>query len=193
MNAERGRKRRERKPPKPLDRERLEELALTYVARYATSAAKAEAYLRRKLRERGWSEEEGAPPDPAGIIARQVELGYIDDEAYARTRSGGLLRRGYGQRRVDQSLYAAGIDEHVREDVKAGEAEQRRAVLALARRRRLGPFCAKEIDQKLRDKQIAAILRAGHGFDAARAVMDAPSETALEEWVAEAAEQEDDE
>ena len=192
MDAERrrkGRERRPRKPPKPLDAQRLEELALAYVARYATSAAKAETYLRRKLRERGWSEDEPAPPDPAAIVARHVELGYIDDEAYARTRAGGLLRRGYGQRRVDQSLYAAGIDDALREDVRAGEGEQRRAVFALARRRRFGPFGHDPLDPARRDKQIAAILRAGHGFEAARAVMDAKDEAALEEWVAEAEEE----
>jgi regulatory protein len=31
-------------------------------------------------------------------------------------RSGSLLRRGYGARRIAQDLDAAGIDEHIRED-----------------------------------------------------------------------------
>ena len=43
-------KRRERRPPKPLDAVRMEELALAYVARFATSAAKVKTYLNRKLR-----------------------------------------------------------------------------------------------------------------------------------------------
>ena len=38
----------------PLDEAGLNELALAYVARYATSRAKLLAYLARKLRERGW-------------------------------------------------------------------------------------------------------------------------------------------
>ena len=50
---------REIRAPKPLDAPRLEELALAYVARFATSAAKLETYLRRKLRERGWEGEIG--------------------------------------------------------------------------------------------------------------------------------------
>ena len=42
-----------RKPrsSRPLDKARLEELALAYVARFATSAARLESYLARKLRE----------------------------------------------------------------------------------------------------------------------------------------------
>ena len=43
---------RTRPNPRPLDAPRLEELALSYVARFATSAAKLDDYLRRKLRER---------------------------------------------------------------------------------------------------------------------------------------------
>ena len=44
----------ERRPPKPLDPARLHDLAIHYVARFSTTAAKLEAYLARKLRERGW-------------------------------------------------------------------------------------------------------------------------------------------
>jgi regulatory protein len=157
-------------------------LALAYVARFATSAKKVEQYLVRKLRERGWEEEH--PADPRAIVDRFVDLGYIDDEAWARAKSGGLLRRGYGARRVDQTLNAAGIAEEIRTGVKAGEAEERSAAIALARRRRLGPW-GKEADREARQKQIAAMLRAGHGFDAARAVIDALSIADAEAWAAE--------
>ena len=95
------RARREGRKASPLDSARLQELALAYVARFATSAAKLEAYLKRKLRERGWDGD--GEPDIAALVRRYVELGYVDDEAFARARSGGLLRRGYGARRVGQA------------------------------------------------------------------------------------------
>lgn len=177
---------RPRRPPTPLTAAKLDELALAYVARFATSAAKVERYLARKLRERGWEGEQ--PPEPRTIVERFVELGYIDDMAWARARSGGLLHRGYGQRRVDQTLGAAGIDEGIRAEVRAGEAAERRAALALASRRRLGPFGGGAADRDARQKQIAAMLRAGHGFDAARAVVDAATVAAAEAWAAEAEE-----
>ncbi|WP_120718076.1 regulatory protein RecX [Tsuneonella amylolytica] len=180
------RDRRERRPPKPLDPARLNDLALAYVARFATSAAKVEGYLVRKLRERGWEGER--PADPRAIVERFVELGYIDDAAWARAKSGGLLRRGYGARRVDQTLGAAGIDADIREDLRPDDAAARQAALALAARRRLGPWGEKADDRAAREKQIAAMVRAGHGFDAARAVVEAPSVSAAEEWAAEAEE-----
>ena len=169
--------------PRPLDAARLDELALTYVARFATSAAKLERYLRRKLRERGWDGER--EPDLPALVGRYVELGYVDDEAYARAKSGSLLRRGYGTRRVGEALREAGIDEAIRETVRPGEGVERRAALAMARKRRFGPYGREQLDREKRQKQIAAMLRAGHPLDSAREMVDAPSETAAEQWAAE--------
>ena len=179
-----SRSRRRDRTPKPLDSARLQDLALAYVARFSTSAAKLERYLRRKLRERGWDGE--GEPQVAALVERYVDLGYIDDEAFARARSGSLLRRGYGQRRVRQALGEAGIAEDLRERVRPGEGETRRAALALARRRRFGPFGSEAPDKPLREKQIAAMLRAGHPLDNARQIVDAPSAAEAEQWAAEA-------
>jgi regulatory protein len=168
----------------PLDGARLQELALAYVARYATSRAKLETYLGRKLRERGW-EGPGEPPVES-ISERFCEAGYVDDAAFARARTGSLLRRGYGVRRVGQALAAAGIGEDLREELRPGEAEQREAALALARRRRFGPFGSAPLDQALRQKQLAAMTRAGHSFDLARALVDATDIASAELWAEEA-------
>lgn len=172
-----------RRNPRPLDGPRLEELALAYVARFATSAAKLEGYLRRKLRERGWDGEGAAPVSE--IVARFVAAGYIDDAVFARARTGSLLRRGYGVRRIGQALDAAGIAEDVRAEVRAAPTEQRRAALALARKRRIGPFGPASADRAQREKQLAAMLRAGHPLDSARELVNALSIEAAERWAAE--------
>ena len=179
---------REIRVPKPLDAPRLEELALAYVARFATSAAKLETYLRRKLRERGWEGESAAPT--AELVERLVSAGYVDDTAYARSKSGSLLRRGFGERRIGQALGAAGIATEVREEVRSGEGTQRRAALALAAKRRFGPFGDKAGDRGAREKQIGAMLRAGHPLDSARELVNAATIEAAEQWAAEADEDE---
>src|SRR3954469_17946627 len=100
---------RNRKPRPPLDEEGLERIALFYAGRYATTRAKLDAYLRRKLKERGWG---GASEPPvARLTERFSELGYVDDCAFAAARAASLGRRGYGERRVVQALHAAGIEE----------------------------------------------------------------------------------
>lgn len=173
----------QKRQPRPLDAARLNDLALAYVARFAVSAAKLESYLKRKLGERGWGET--TEPPVKAIVARFVAAGYIDDAAYARMKADGLRRRGYGERRVGQALDAAGIAVPDRAAARAGEAAQRAAALAYARRRRIGPF-GGEVDRAGREKQLAALLRAGHRLDLARAVLDAADQEAAEAWVAEA-------
>ncbi|QDK33401.1 regulatory protein RecX [Sphingomonas sp. IC081] len=174
--------------PQPLNQTRLEELALAYVARFATTQGKLRDYLQRKLRERGWDEGggDGDVPDLDALIARYCELGYVNDASWARMKAGSLLRRGYGARRVGEALGHAGLDEDLRADVRPGEAAERQAALVLARRRRLGPFSVRETDRALREKHIAAMLRAGHRLDVARAIIDAASAEDAEAWVEEA-------
>lgn len=185
--------RREKRPPKPLSSASLNELGLSYVARFATSSAKLQRYLERKLRERGWDGEgDEVGPDLPALVARFVEKGYVDDEAYARARSSDLLRRGYGANRVRQALGQAGIAEGLREKMQPGEAVKRRAALHLASKRRFGPFALEPVLPEKREKQIAAMLRAGHTFDHARALIYAADETRAHEWLAEAEELHED-
>lgn len=192
--ANTGARRHERRAPRPLTSVRLEEMALAYVARFATSAGKLEAFLSRKLRERGWEGEEHSGEGRAAIaalIGRFVELGYVDDAGFARMRSGSLLRRGYGARRIAQDLDAAGIDEHIREDCAPDEGAARRAALALARKKGLGPYTrgvepGESLDPALREKQMASLLRAGHGMGVARALIALRDPGEAESWVAEA-------
>ena len=172
--------RKERKAPAPLTRESLGELALSYAARFATTRAKLIDYLARKLRERGWGDE--GLPDIEALADKLVDHRYVDDEAYARARAGSLLRRGYGARRIGQALHHAGVEERIREDVAPGEIAAREAVLAMARKRRFGPFAPGPVERDRREKQIAALLRAGHSFGHVRTLMDAKDEDAAELW-----------
>ena len=189
MDHDHATSRRNRRTPRPLERQRLEELALAYVARFATSAGKLKSYLRRKLRERGWDGE--GDPDVEGLVGRFVAKGYVDDEVYGRSRANGLLTRGYGARRIEQDLRAADIAEPLRNALGPDEAARRESANTLARRRRFGPYDnsvpqSEEEAHKLREKRLAAMVRAGHDFDAARHVLDAATIEELEEWVAEA-------
>lgn len=155
----------------PLDESRLNELALRYVGRFATTRAKLRSYLARKIRERGW---DGArEPDLAAISTRFADQGYIDDASYALAKSQALTGRGYGKRRVLQTLRAAGIEEeHGAAARDHADAEAVTAALRFAKRRRIGPFAASSpSDPRERQKALAAMVRAGHSFELARAVV----------------------
>ena len=161
------------RPPPPLDAAALERLALRYVERFATTRGKLADYLRRKIRERGW---EGAPADPAGLAERMAGLGYIDDLAFAQAKAAALGRRGLGTRRVAGALIQARVEEVDRDAVAPDVADRAvDAALAFARRKRLGPWGrGDETDRAQRDKQLAAMLRAGHGVDLSRRILALP-------------------
>lgn len=178
---------RQKSSPSPLDRAALDALALAYVARFATSSGRLSNYLKRKLRERGWAEE--TPPDVAAIIDRMAERRYLDDAAFAVAKGESLRRRGLGARRIETALGADGIAEPLREAASGNETERRHAVLAFARRKRWWPYSGeRQLDPAMRRKHLAAYLRAGHGLDHVRRVMDAASLDDLEEWANEHAE-----
>ncbi len=162
---------RPRRALPPLDEDKLNELALRYVERFATTRAKLRNYLARKVRERGWS---GArETDFDAIASRFVHQGYIDDAAYALSQSRALARKGYGKGRVLEMLRVAGIAE---DDSGAAteyaELEAVSAAIRFARKRRLGPFARSEVsDPKQREKALGAMVRAGHSIGLARAIV----------------------
>lgn len=163
--------RRTGRPAKPLTGERLHELALFYVGRFATTRAKLTAYLQRKLRERGW--EDSSPPDIEKLVDRLAASGLVDDAAYALAKSRSLSERGYGAGRVRQSLKVAGVGDEAGAAAREwADNEAADAAIRFAKRRRIGPFAQERAERKEREKAIAAMVRAGHGFEISRILVD---------------------
>ena len=158
-----------RRNPRPLDRDALDRLALRYVERFATTRARLGAYLARKIRERGW---EGPPVDPQTVAERLAGLGYIDDHAFAEARVRSMTRRGLGARRIAATFRADGIASEdaaaLEPEISAGALE---AALALARRRRIGPFGERQLDRAGRERQLAQMIRGGHDLTLARRIV----------------------
>lgn len=162
-----------RRVPPPLDDRRLNELALRYVGKYATTRAKLRMYLQRKLRERGW--EGQSQPDLAALADRFATLGYVDDAAFALGKARSLGARGYGERRVADELRVAGVDAGDRAAASThAHGEALDAALRFARRKRIGPFSSELAEREQRQKWIGAMIRAGHGFAVARVISALP-------------------
>ncbi len=161
-----------RPPPRslpPLDASALDRLALRYVERYATTRAKLASYLARKIRARGW---DGDPADPHALAERMAALGYIDDLGFGEARAAALARRGLGRHRVTGALLQAGLTRDDAETLApAIAARALDAALAFARRRRIGPFGTEIADRERRQKQLSAMIRAGHDMALARAIV----------------------
>jgi regulatory protein len=171
----------QKRPRPPLDNRRLRDLALHYAGRYATTKSKLSNYLARKIHERGWAEGE-TRPDLDALMQDFADLGYVNDAAYAEARARSFIRRGYGKRRLEQDLYAAGINDQDAEDARnESEAQIWASADAFARRKRIGPYAGEIGTPEVKQKQLAAFIRAGHNFDLAKRFVNAGPGEEVEE------------
>jgi len=176
---------------RPLSAAKLDELALAYVARFATSRAKLTRYLSRKIRESEWTDDVDAMTACEAIADRMERLRFLDDRQYATMRAGAMTRRGLGVRRVKAQLFVDGIaPDDSGEAIAEAEDRALASAIGFARRRRFGPFAVRTSDDPAaRERQVAAFARAGHSLALARRILAVPpgDEDALAALDAEAA------
>ena len=172
-----------RRKPGVWDRARLRRAALAYLARYAAPAAHVRRLLRRRL-ERGaarGAEIRAGEEDIDAVLADLARMGLIDDRAWAEAQAKALRRRGASARGLAARLSSKGAPRAEIERLLGEEdgAAELRAARALARRRRLGPWRDPAERAERREKDLAAMARAGFRLDLARQVIDAdaPPET----------------
>lgn len=176
----------------------IENAALFYLQRFASSAENLKRVLMRKVRRAAGGP--GADPDPGliedgavivdGVVNRFVQSGLLDDRAYAAQRAVSLHRRGLSTARIRHQLALKGVGPDAADHALAALAAETAgeagsldlaAAVNLARRRRLGPFRQPLDRSRLRGKDLAALARAGFGYHLAVQVIDAPSADALED------------
>jgi len=194
---------RKRRGPRKATPKHLENAALHYLGRFASSAANLKRVLMRKVqrsaRFHGTDVDEGRTTVER-LVARFARAGLIDDEAYAAARAASLHRRGAAPKLIAARLREKGVAvatiERALETLgeSSGDVELAAAV-NLARRRRLGPYRpethakgrakADRSNRKPvaseREKALAALARAGFSYDVARRVIDAGSIDELEQ------------
>ena len=167
--------------PKPVTPERLEKSALVYLERFATSKANLKRVLMRKVQ----NDREMEPEDRTRLAAHVERLlerleaqGYLNDKIYAEGRVAALRRRGESARGIGQRLVAKGLARDLVADTLEQEGStDAEAAVAFARRRRLGPYRTADRRGEFREKDMAAMGRAGFDYRTARKVIELePSE-----------------
>jgi len=166
----------------------LENAAMHYLERFASSSRNLRRVLMRKVDRslNHWGgEREACAAQVDAIIAKLARLGYLDDAAYAEMKTRALHRQGKGSRTIRATLAAKGIDAELAASALVSLAEEvdepdLAAAIKLAKKRRLGPFRPGP-RAEFRNKDLAALARAGFDFDTARRVIEAESAEALED------------
>ncbi|MGE5505838.1 MAG: regulatory protein RecX [Actinomycetota bacterium] len=163
----------------------IENAALHYLERFASSRANLRRVLMRKvdrsLAHWGGEREQAAAMVDA-VMAKLAGLGYVDDARFAEMKAASLHRRGTSARMIRARLAAKGVDaEATAAGLAAIDTDEPdlAAAVNLARRRRLGPFRPPETRADFRDKDAATLARAGFSWDVVRQVIEAEDGEAL--------------
>jgi len=183
-----GKTRTARLPASPLSEAALEQAALRYLERYASSAAGLRRVLRRRVRRlarTGSDEAEAGDRRIEAVLRGLLDAGLLDDSRYAEARAASQARRGASLFAIRRDLAARGVAVPLidaalaalkRDAGGTGDAADAAAALALARRRRLGPFRSAATRAAFRLRDLAVLGRAGFAFGIARRVVDGEPE-----------------
>lgn len=175
----------ERKPPKKISKKYLENAALHYLQRYATSTENLRRVLMRKVKKSCTFHQtsiDDFAPLVEDLITRYTAVGLVDDVVFARARTTSLRRKGLSTQSITAKLQTKGLTraqieaalETVDEDQEDPEMA---AAIIHARRKKLGPWRKKPLtDPKDSQKELAAMGRAGFSYEIARAVLQSPEE-----------------
>lgn len=120
------------------------------------------------------------------IIEGHKKTGALNDAAFAESKIISLRRQGRSRHAILQKLALKGVKRDIvaaaltqsDDGVEANEVEFT-AAMALARRRKLGPFRKTPGDEDRKRKDFAALARAGFSSDIARRVLQTE---APEDW-----------
>ncbi len=188
----------DKKPPKDQKKKRtprkitpryLENAALYYLQRYATSTGNLRRVLVRKVDRSCLFHQ--VPPDEFypvidALLARYEKSGLLNDTVYAEGRVASLRRQGKSKQAITGKLKTKGLDAGTIETALGtidGDADhgdlspELAAALKLARKRKIGRFNPKpESDPLLRRKQqqreMGVMARGGFSFDIARQALE---------------------
>lgn len=168
-----------RKAPRKISPRYLENAALFHLKRYACSVKQLRRVLLRKvarsLKHHG-GEKEQAVRWVDALLERFSQSGYLNDASFAKNKARSLRNAGKSVRAISAKLREKGLSqEHVQVALSeaTNEVSEVDAAFVLARKKKLGPFRIAAARKEMRQKDLAALARAGFSYATAKKVVDA--------------------
>ena len=178
---------RQKKIPRRMTKDRLRNIALYHLQRYATSSANLNNVLYRRVLKAARHHEtdmDEAKIWISDVIDGLVRSSAIDDTRYADGKALTMLRRGQSPRKVQAYLASKGINPDTISAALSAAGEEigdvdLKAAEAYAMRRRLGPFRIDGLTQEKKKKELAILGRAGFRYETALKIVEADTEDDL--------------
>lgn len=181
-----SRKRPTRRPIVPTQ-QAAERIALRYLERFDASSARLRSVvLRALLRQSAGLPSEQAPSREQleewvdALVQRYRGSGLVDDARFAANLARSLRERGASRRQILLKLSLKGVEPSMAEAAVAeldGEQQEDAEWLAArryVRRRRLGAYRPSADREQHRQRDLAALARAGFSFEVARRALETP-------------------
>lgn len=182
----------ERKPriPRKITPERLANIALHYLERYASSSENLRRVLERRVYKASLHHDDLNTDTAAGwiddLIKRYQDTGLLNDLTYAESRARSLMARGTAARVIRMKLMEKGVDGDTIDQALEALTEEApdpelHAAIKLARRRRLGPYADPSKREEKKERDLAAMARSGFSYDMARRIIECDDKDELED------------
>ena len=186
--------------PKKITQDRLRNIALYYLGRYASSSANLRQVLLRRVQKSAYHHKDTDTNQASiwidDIVADMMRMGYIDDAGYAQTKAHSLHMRGTSRRAIYQKLLQKGLDKTTIESALNSlqdDANQNPesspelntdliAAIRYAKRRRIGVYRTKPPSdpEKQNNRDLATLARNGFPPDICQKILGAESADELD-------------
>ena len=178
------------KPPRKITQKYLYNAGLAYLQRFPTSTANFHRVMMKKIKKSCAFYEDQSIEECLKLLDEVTQsftrMGLLDDDAYLKGMITSLRKRGKSKQAILAKLQQKGMDtSEILDSLKNFEDKNQTtqshdflAALELTRRKKLGAFRIKETFDA--NKELAALARAGFGFDIATKALKIDKDTAQE-------------
>ena len=161
---------------KRLTEQRLLNITLFYLSRYESSTEKVRMMLKRRLKRmemRGEEVPADAPKWIESVLKKVRDYSYVNDARYAENQVRIMASQGKSERFICAKLAAAGIKPKVvKELLETMESTEEERALRFIFKKKIGPYRPKAEQHAYREKDMAALARAGFSYEVVCQVLD---------------------
>ena len=155
---------------KKITQQRLKNIALYYLKRYETSVANLRQVLQKRVNDYAYQNKEFDKHQAYAwieeIIADFCRFNYVNDERFAELKIKDYQAMGKSVRYIKNKLKEKGVDaEIVNNLLEEQEYDELEAALKFAKKKRIGRFRPTDKQGEYKQKDMAALARAGFSYD----------------------------
>lgn len=169
---------KKKRPLRKITKQRLKNIALYYLQRFESSVDNLRRVLQKRVSDYAYQNKDYDRSEALDwieeILVEFQGYNYLNDNRFAELRIRDYLAAGKSEKYIRGKMAEKGVAESV---VAAVLAEQEfdpyENALLLAKKKRIGPFRSEALRAEFRQKDMAALARAGFDYDVVQRVMEA--------------------